>query len=197
MHSSSTTGRTSIQNGDIVAESLNGCSIINVASNATIYKTGSPQNAYFSHSTIVLYPGPYGQAPITYSQLVTSSYDFGSTLFVPGTPYLIPNLIVQSGQPCIIQLMYNSRGATLSNTQNIFGCVQLFGYYDDAVSIGNTFSLRQNPASQVLQHSYIQLIQSNPGSWQVVIYSQASTPGYVGNVYASWTIQPLYPSPLN
>ena len=192
-----TTGRTSIANGNIITESLNGCSLINVASNATIYTTGSPQNAYFSRNTAVLYPGSYGQSPITYSLFVSSSYDFGSTLFVPGTPYLIPNLIVQSGQPCIIQLMYNSRGATLTNTQNIFGCVQLYGYYDDAVGIGNTFSLRQNSVSQVLQHSYIQLIQTNPGSWQVAIYSQASTPGYVGNVYASWTIQPLYPSPLN
>ena len=165
--------------------------------NTTINTTGIPLRIGTTTNPIVV-PGDtlagYGRAPFIIGKMLTGQYNFGiGFAFVNGNPYRIPSLRLSPGYACYVKLIYSSRGNVSGNGQQMYGVFDIYVGLTDGVAGVLQPALRQNGI--FVQNSSI-TIYYDPvsGIAEVGIISNVGSGGfgYVVDVSASWTVQPLF-----
>ena len=136
----------------------------------------------------------YGDAPFVIGKMLTSQYSFGvGVAFINGNPYRIPNLRLSPGYACYVKLIYQSRGNQSGNGQQMYGVFDIYVGLTDGVAGQLQPALRQNGI--FVQNSSINIYYDPvSGIAEVGIISNVGSGGfgYVVDVSASWTVQPLF-----
>jgi hypothetical protein len=154
-------------------------------------RIGDPINASVVPGVVI--PG-YGTAPFVMGKMLTSQYSFGVGFsFINGIGYRIPNLILAPNYGCYVKLIYQSRGNQTGNGAQIYGVYDIYVGLTDGIATVLQPALRQNAI--FVQNSSINILyEPTSGLAEIRITSNVGSGGYgyVVDVTASWTIQPLF-----
>jgi hypothetical protein len=136
----------------------------------------------------------YGNAPFVFGKMMTSSYSFGvSFAFTNGVGYTIPNFVLSPNDSSYARLVYQSRGNQTGNGAQIYGVWDIYVGFQDGVAGVLQPVFRQNAI--FVSNSSINILYdpvSNTTTMKIISNVGSGGFGYVVDVTASWTIQPIF-----